>query len=95
MAVRTRLQRARLLGVIYTKTIKEIDMNKLFGILLILVSIVLGLIGALQLLAGIENLIGGSFDLVYLLKRVAIAFIVLFFMYKAFGAGKKKFANND
>ena len=70
-------------------------MNKLFGALLILVSIVLGLLGALQLLAGVENIIGESFDAVYLLKRVAIAFIVLFFMCKAFCAGKKKFSKND
>jgi quinol-cytochrome oxidoreductase complex cytochrome b subunit len=69
--------------------------NKVFGVLLILVSIVLGLLGALQLLAGVENLIGESFDAVYLLKRVAIAFIALFFMYKAFCAGKKKFSKND
>ena len=67
-------------------------MNKLFGILLIIVSIVLGLLGTLHLLAGVENLIGDSFDAVYLLKRLAIAFIALFFMYKAFGAGKKKFS---
>lgn len=70
-------------------------MNKLFGVLLILLSIILGLLGAVQLLAGIENLIGDSFDAVYLLKRVAIAFIALFFMYKAFRAGKNKFSKNE
>jgi len=70
-------------------------MNKFFGVLLILLSIVLGLLGALQLLAGVENIIGGSPDVVYLLKRAAISFIALFFMYKAFVTGKKKFSSSN
>jgi len=65
-------------------------MNKFLGILLIIVAVILGLLAATHVLAGVENIIGDSLDAVYILKRGAISFILFFFMYKAFVVGKAK-----
>jgi hypothetical protein len=72
-----------------------VKMKYLLGIILIIVSVALGLIAALNLVALLENVISGNIDAIYVLKRIAIAFICGFFSIKSFTSGKNKFSNKN
>jgi hypothetical protein len=70
-------------------------MKYFLGIILIIVSVTLGLIAVLNLVALLENVISGDIDAIYVLKRIAIAFICGFFSFKSFTSGKNKFSNKN
>lgn len=65
-------------------------MNKLYGVLLLVLAVIFGIIGTLQIIAAAENILGGAPDMVFLIKRVAISFVVLVLMYRTFNLGKSK-----
>ncbi len=69
-------------------------MKTLFGVILIIVSLILGMLAALHLLAFVEDLMSGDITIIYIVKRIAIAFILGFFSYQSFIAGKNKYSTN-
>jgi len=70
-------------------------MKYFLGIILIIISVGLGIITALNLVAFLENITSENIDAIYVLKRISIVFICGFISYKSFTSGKNKFSNKN
>lgn len=70
-------------------------MKYFLGIILIIVSVAIGLITVLNLVALLENVMSDNIDVIYVLKRIVIAFICGFISFKSFTSGKNKFSHKN